>query len=59
MGEKMNVSTILEGKPEGGTPLGRPSHKSVYIIKMDLRETGWVVQTGLFWLRIGTSGGLL
>jgi hypothetical protein len=30
-------------------------------IKMDLGETGWdgMVWTGLIWLRIGISGGLL
>jgi hypothetical protein len=27
-----------------------------YNIKMNLREIGW---TGLIWLRIGTSGGML
>jgi hypothetical protein len=26
---------------------------------MDLRKIGNVVWTGLFWLRIGTSGGIL
>jgi hypothetical protein len=28
-------------------------------IKMDLGEIGWGGVTGLIWLRIGTSGGLL
>jgi hypothetical protein len=27
-------------------------------IRMDLRETGWGVQNGFNWLRIGTGGGL-
>jgi hypothetical protein len=32
---------ILVGKPEGKRPLGRPRHKWVVNIKMDLREVGW------------------
>jgi hypothetical protein len=35
-GEKKNSYRILVGKPEG--PLGRPRHKWVDNIKMDLRE---------------------
>jgi hypothetical protein len=42
----------LAGKPEGKRPLGRPRHKWLNNIKMDLGEIGW---TGLIWLRIGTS----
>jgi hypothetical protein len=34
----------------------RPRHRWVNNIKMDPREIGW---SGLIWLRIGTSGGLL
>jgi hypothetical protein len=45
----------LIGKPEGKRPLGRPRRRWEDNIKMDLREIGW---GGLFWLRIGTSGGL-
>jgi hypothetical protein len=29
------------GKPDGKRPLGRPKHRWVNNIKMDLRETGW------------------
>jgi hypothetical protein len=29
------------GKPEGKRPLGRPRHRWVDNIKMDLRELGW------------------
>jgi hypothetical protein len=29
------------GKPEGKRPLGRPTHRWVDNIKMDLRERGW------------------
>jgi hypothetical protein len=29
------------GKPEGRRPLGRPIHRWVDNIKLDLREIGW------------------
>jgi hypothetical protein len=58
MGEK-NAYTILVAKPEENTSLGRPRCKWEDAIKMDLGEIGWVVWTGLIWLRIGTSGGPL
>jgi hypothetical protein len=32
---------MLEGKPEGKRPLGRPRRSWVDNIKMDLRELGW------------------
>jgi hypothetical protein len=41
MGEKINAYMILEGKPEGRRPLGRPRHRWVDNIKMDLRDRGW------------------
>jgi hypothetical protein len=56
MGEKLNADRILVGKPEGKRPLGRPRHRWVDNIKKDLREIEW---TGLIWLRIGTTRGLL
>jgi hypothetical protein len=40
-GEKRNLYTILVGKPEGKTPLGRPRRRWVDNIKMDLREIEW------------------
>jgi hypothetical protein len=60
-GEKMNAYGILVVKPEGKRPLGRPRRKCVDSFKIDLREIGLdgVLGTGSFWLRIGTSGGLL
>jgi hypothetical protein len=45
------------GKPDRKTPIGRPRHRWVDDIKMDLRK----LQLGdmdVTWLRIGTSGGL-
>jgi hypothetical protein len=41
MGEKRNAYRILVGKPEGKIPLGRPRHRWVDNIKMNLREVGW------------------
>jgi hypothetical protein len=35
------MNGILAGKPEGKRPLGRPRHRWVDNIKMDLREIGW------------------
>jgi hypothetical protein len=40
-GEKRNVCRILVEKPEGKRPLGRPSHRWVDNIKMDLRKIRW------------------
>jgi hypothetical protein len=40
MGEKRTAYRFLVGKPEGKTPLGRPRHKCVDNIKMNLVEIG-------------------
>ncbi|PNF38808.1 hypothetical protein B7P43_G11542 [Cryptotermes secundus] len=37
-GEERNTYRILMGRPEGKRPLGRPRHRWVYNIKLDLRE---------------------
>jgi hypothetical protein len=37
MGEKRNACRILVGNPEGKRPLGRPRHRWLDNIKMDLR----------------------
>jgi hypothetical protein len=41
MGDKRNAYRILVGMPEEKRPLGRPRHRWVDNIKMDLREIGW------------------
>jgi hypothetical protein len=40
MGEKRNVYMLLVGNPEGKRPLGRPRHRWIDNIKMDLLEIG-------------------
>jgi hypothetical protein len=40
MGKKRNAYRILVGNPERKRPLGRPRHRWVNNIKMDLRELG-------------------
>jgi hypothetical protein len=40
VGEKRNAYRILLGKPEGKRPLGRPRHRWVDNIKMELMD--WI-----------------
>jgi hypothetical protein len=40
MGEKRNVYSLLVGRPEGKRLLGRPRHRWMDNIKMDLLEIG-------------------
>jgi hypothetical protein len=40
MWEKRNMYRLLEGKPEGKRPLGRPGHRWIGNNKMDLLEVG-------------------
>jgi hypothetical protein len=47
MGEKRNPYRIFTGKPEEKRALGRPRHRGVDNIKMDLREMGW---GGMDWI---------
>jgi hypothetical protein len=47
MGEKRNVYRLLEGKPEGWRPLGRPRRRWLNNIRMELVEVGWV---GVDWI---------
>jgi hypothetical protein len=59
MGRRRNAyNRILVEKPEGNRLLGRPNRRWDDNIKMDVRDDG-LVWTGLFWPRIGASGGLL
>ena len=40
MGEERGAYRVLVGKPEGKRPLGRPRHRWVDNIGMDLQEVG-------------------
>jgi hypothetical protein len=42
-GETRNAYKVVVGKPEGKRPLGRPSRRWKYNVKMDLREIWWDV----------------
>jgi hypothetical protein len=47
MGEGRGAYRILVGRPEGRSPLGRPTRRWVDNIKMDLQEVGW---EGMDWI---------
>jgi hypothetical protein len=59
--EVRNAYKNFIGKPERKIPRGRPKHRWVDNNRMDLREIEWegVDWIYLFWLKIGTSGGML
>ena len=59
LGERIGPYRFMVGKLERKRPLGRTGHKWEDNIKMDHREVGCGVGTGLIWLRIGTGGGHL
>jgi hypothetical protein len=59
MEEGRKLYRVLEQKPEGKKPLERPGHRWEDGIRMVLRETGWGVQSGYSWIRIGAGCWLL
>jgi hypothetical protein len=48
-GEKRNAYRMLVGKTEVKRPLGRPRHRWVDNIKIDLRDIGW---DGMDWIDV-------
>jgi len=46
------------GKPKGRRPLGRPRHRWVDNIRMDLQEVGFGYMDWIGWPRIETGGGI-
>jgi hypothetical protein len=58
-GRRRGVYRVLLGKPDGKTPLGRPTLRWEYIIMMDLQEVGC---GGMDWIELArdrTGGGHL
>jgi hypothetical protein len=49
IGAKRNVYGLLVGKPERKRPLGRPRHRLVDNIRMDLGEMEW---GGVDWIGV-------
>jgi len=56
MGERRGVYSVLVGKPEGKSSLGRPRHRWDNNIKMDLQEVGCV---GMDWIELAQGRGIL
>jgi hypothetical protein len=52
MGVKRNAYRILEGKPVGNRPVGRPRRRWEDNIKTDRREIGW---GGMVWIDPGQN----
>ena len=48
-GERRGVYSVLVGKPEGMSPLGRPRRRWVYNIKMDLQKVRCTVMD---WIKL-------
>jgi hypothetical protein len=48
----------LVRRPEGSRPLGRLRHNGRIILKLIFKKLDGEAWTRLFWLRIGTGGGL-
>jgi hypothetical protein len=57
VGEMKNLYSILVGKSEGKSPLGRTRCRWEGIMRKDLRRCK--MWNGFIWLRIGISGGFL
>jgi hypothetical protein len=55
MGRKRNTYRLLVETPEGKIPLGRPRHRWVDNIKMDLGEVGW---GGVDWIGLAEDKDL-
>jgi len=55
-GDRKCVYKDLVGRTDGTRPLGRPTHRWNYNIKMNLQEWDEEAWTGLLWLWIGTDG---
>jgi hypothetical protein len=48
MGDRRGVYRVLDRKPDGKRPLGRPRHRWEDNIKIDLQGMGW----GMDWIEL-------
>jgi hypothetical protein len=54
--EMRNSYSILGGKPERKSPLGRPGRRREDDIKIGLKELGWQGMNWIYPVTTGTSG---
>ena len=59
MGDRRDACRVVVGRAEGKRPLGRRRRRWENSVKMGVKELGFEDWTGLIWLMVGTSGGLL
>ena len=59
MGDRTGVYMVLVGKPEGKRHMEELGVDGGMMLQCMLKKSSGKVWTGLIWLRIGTSGGLL
>jgi hypothetical protein len=59
MREKRNAYRLFVRKPEGKRAIGRPLHRWVNNVNMELGDTEWGVRTGLVWSQTRISGEIL
>jgi hypothetical protein len=57
--EDKDACRVLEGKPDGKSPLGKPRRLWKANIKIKFRTWGLEVHTGLIWFWKDTGGGHL
>jgi hypothetical protein len=59
MGDRISAGRVLERKPVGKRPLGRPGRRWEDNTKIYIQEVGWRAWSRLVWLSTGAGGGLL
>jgi hypothetical protein len=59
MGDRRVACSVLVGRPEGKTLVGRPRCRWENNITMGIQEVGWGSMGWITVAKIGTDGGLL
>jgi len=59
IGDRIGACRVLERKPVGKRPLGRPGHRWEDNTKIYIQEVGWQAWSRLIWLSTETGGMLL